>query len=227
MTRALLLAGLLLVTLSAGCIGGQEAQDQADPAPTDEPGDDPEADGGASQSPASDGGNATGPARQGPPPPFLLQGESCRDARLQVPVDADQARGVIPEGFTLEPYDQPTASPLPGGSAALQVLTLRCSTGGLSGGGDAWTRHLLALEVQPPEALRAAQALEEHYLVEAVADRAAVAQAFTARGWAITEGSANLSLTAPPTGGTVFESQAAGGNLSTQVQGSTVGQNQT
>lgn len=227
MTRVLLAAILLLAVSAAGCLGGQEEPDQGrSEAPEDgtdsdrEDQDEPE-----TRDRSDDPGTVR--ERDGPPPPFLLQGEACKDARLQVPVDADQARALIPDGFTLEPYAQAGPATLPVDQAALQVLTLRCPTGGLSAGGQGWTMHLLALHVQPPEELRADQALSELYLIEATVDRASLAQAFSARGWAVSQGEANLSLTRPPAGGTVFESQATGGNLSTRFQGSTGGQNET
>lgn len=227
MTRALLAAILLLLVSATGCLGGEEEPGQEPPeTPEDENDSDQEDQEGSETDDRSDD---AGPdeERDDPPPPFLLQGEACQEARLRVPVDAEAARGLTPEGFTLEPYGQAGPVALPVDQAALRVLTLRCPTGGISAGGQGWTMHLLALHVQPPEELRAQQALSELYLIEAAVDRDSLAQAFGARGWAVSQGEVNLSLTNPPAGGTVFESQGAGGNLSTQFQGSTDGQNET
>lgn len=225
MNRALFLGVLILLAGTAGCFGGDDDQARDRPSPPDEDGDQG---GGDQQTGREDGGtDRTDDDRQGPPPPFLLQGERCRDARLEVPVDAEQARALIPEGFSLEPYRQETPVALPIEQAALRVLTIRCPVGGLSQGGPGWTLHLLALHVQPPEEHRGAQSLSELYVIEAVASETSVATVFQDRGWAVADGTANLTLTGSPTGFTAFESQAEGGEVANRMQGSTSGPNET
>ncbi len=228
MTRVLLAAGLLLLATSAGCIGGQESPDRApSPDPSDDPGDGGQHDEGAGTGTGLSAGNTTTEVERRPPAPFLLQGQACRDAQLRVPVDAEQARALIPDGFTLVPYQGQATGAGPIEQAALQVLTVRCNTGGLTRGASGWSLHLLALEVEPPEGLQASQALEELFLLEGLSDEQPVAQAFAQRGWNVSQGTVNLSLTTSPAGGAVFESQATGGNLSARTQGSTTGQNET
>ena len=232
MTRpaaALLLTLLLLTTLAAGCLGGDEGPDQPTEGGGQAPSEDRDQDGESTGS-GPDAGSSP-PSEQRPrqslPAPFLLQGDRCHRLTLLVPTDRTSAEELLPEGFSATSYQNATGTQDPQDRATLIVRFTRCQQGGLAsdqGTGQGFTWHTLALAARPPAPYQVETSQGEAFMLAATTDDEALAEALQARGWAVAQGSANLSLTATPVT-TLLQASAQGGELATQAEGTLVGAN--